>query len=133
MKTHLALALAVASLCGAVAGALAMRALHAKSNPMAFVITEIQVTDPEAYRTEYAPKIAKVNQEAGAIYLARGGKTVTLDGAPPEGRVVVLEFENWDTAMAWRNSAAHKALIPLRDKYSKTRSYVVEGAPPAPR
>ncbi len=131
MKTRFAFAfeLTIASLAGAVAGALAVPALHAQSNPPAYVITEIQVTDPDAYRTEYAPKIAKVNQDAGARYLARGGKTATFDGAPPQGRVVVLEFENWDKAIEWRNSAAHKALIPLRDKYSKTRSFIVEGLP----
>jgi hypothetical protein len=38
---------------------------------------------------------------------------VTLDGEPPQGRVVVLEFENLDKALEWRNSAAHKELIPI--------------------
>jgi len=114
---------------GAAIGAMAVHALHAQSKPPAYVITEIQVTDPSAYQTEYAPKIAKVNQAAGAKYLARGGKIVTLDGAPPQGRVVVLEFESVDKALQWRDSAAHKGLVPMRDKYSKTRSYLVEGVP----
>jgi uncharacterized protein (DUF1330 family) len=125
MKTRFALV--IASFVGAVTGALAVQALHAQSNPPAYVITEIQVTDPDAYRTEYAPKVAKVIQDAGAKYLARGGTTVTLDGEPPRGRVVVLAFENLDRAQAWRDSAAHKELIPIRDKYSKTRSFIIEG------
>jgi uncharacterized protein (DUF1330 family) len=122
-------ALAIASLAGAAVGALAVQALRAQSNPPAYVITEIQVTDPEAYRTEYAPKIANVNQDAGAKYLVRGGKIVLLDGEPPKGRVVVLAFENLEKAQEWHNSAAHRALIPMRDKYSTTRSFIVEGLP----
>jgi uncharacterized protein (DUF1330 family) len=54
---------------------------------------------------------------------------VILDGAPPEGRVVVLKSENMDKALQWRDSAAHKDLVQMRDKYSKTRSYLVEGVP----
>jgi uncharacterized protein (DUF1330 family) len=123
MKTRFALTIALA---GTAAGALAAQAIHAQSKPLAYVITEIQVSDPDAYRTEYAPKVAKVIQDAGAKYLARGGKIVTLDGEPPQGRVVVLEFENLDKALEWRNSAAHKELIPILDKYSKTRSFIVE-------
>ena len=132
MKTRFGFALTIASLAGVLAGAIGVQALHTASNPPAYVITEIQVTDPDAYQAEYAPKIAKVNQEAGARYLARGGKIVILDGAPPQGRVVLLEFENLDKALAWRNSAAHKELIPLRDKYSKTRSFIVEGVAGGP-
>jgi uncharacterized protein (DUF1330 family) len=119
MKTRFALTIALA---GTAAGALAAQAIHAQSKPLAYVITEIQVSDPDAYRTEYAPKVAKVIQDAGAKYLARGGKIVTLDGEPPQGRVVVLEFENLaklDKAVEWRNSAAHKELIPIATNIPK--------------
>jgi uncharacterized protein (DUF1330 family) len=122
-------ALAIAALAGAAAGALAVQGLHAQASPPAYVVTEIQVTDPGAYQTEYAPKVASMNQDAGVKYLARGGKTVTLDGEPPKGRVVVLVFENMDKAQEWHNSAAHRALVPMRDKYSTTRSFIVEGVP----
>jgi hypothetical protein len=45
-----------------------------------------------------------------------------LDGEPPQGRVVVLEFENLaklDKAVEWRNSAAHKELIPIATNIPK--------------
>jgi hypothetical protein len=54
MKTQYAVALAVAT--GFGLGAVAVQGLHAQAKPPVFYITEIDVSNPEAYAKEYAPK-----------------------------------------------------------------------------
>jgi hypothetical protein len=53
-------------LAGAAIGAAAVNALHAQAKPRLYVVTEIDVTNPDAYGKEYAPK-------AQALIKASGG------------------------------------------------------------
>ena len=43
-------------LAGTVIGAAAVTGLHAQAKPPVYLVTEIDVTNPEAYGTEFAPK-----------------------------------------------------------------------------
>jgi uncharacterized protein (DUF1330 family) len=71
-------------------GAVAVQSLHAQARPVAFIVAEIGITDPDGYSKEFLPPVLKTIQEAGGKFLARGGKTVSFDGAPPGPRVVVI-------------------------------------------
>jgi uncharacterized protein (DUF1330 family) len=123
MKTYYTVALAM--LAGVGVGAIAVQGLHAQAKPSAYVITEVDIINQEAFK-EFAPKVAELNRAAGAKYLARGGNIVALDGQPPK-RVTLTVFETVEKAQAARTSAAWKELTPLREKATKTRSYIVEG------
>ncbi|MGB9385219.1 MAG: DUF1330 domain-containing protein, partial [Pseudolabrys sp.] len=81
MKTQYAVALAVAA--GIGLGAVAVQGLHAQAKPKAYVITESEIIDQEAYK-EFAPKAAEANKALGGQYLARGGKIAALEGEPPK-------------------------------------------------
>jgi uncharacterized protein (DUF1330 family) len=89
-------------------GAAAVQTLHAQARPPAFVIAEVGVADPDAYSKEFLPPVMKTIQEVGGKFLARGGKTVSLDGAPPAPRVVILQVESIEKAQACWNSPATK-------------------------
>ena len=65
----------------------------------------------------------------GGQCLSAGGKTTTIEGEPPKSRVVLQQWDSVEKIQAYRNSAAFKDLLPLRDKLAKFRSFVVEGAP----
>ena len=54
MKTHYTVALAM--LAGAAIGATAVNGLHAQAKAPLYLVSEIDVTNPEAYGKEYAPK-----------------------------------------------------------------------------
>ena len=43
--------------CGTVIGAAAVPELHAQAKPPIFVITEIDISDPEGYGNEFVPKL----------------------------------------------------------------------------
>jgi uncharacterized protein (DUF1330 family) len=82
-----------------------------------------------AYLKDYAPKAQAAIKAAGGKFLAAGGKTTTIEGEPPKSRVVLQQWDSVEKIQAYRNSAAFKDLLPLRDKLAKFRSFVVEGAP----
>jgi uncharacterized protein (DUF1330 family) len=87
-------------LAGFAAGALTVQGLHAQAKPPAYTISEIDVTNVDGFTKEFAPIAGKALQHAGAKFLARGGKTVSIDGEPTKSRVVVHAWESIDKAQA---------------------------------
>jgi uncharacterized protein (DUF1330 family) len=119
--------LIIALLAGVAVGALAMQGLHAQAKPTAYVIAEIDVTNPDAYAKEYTPLAQKAIRDGGAKYLALGGKTIAIDGAPPKSRIAVSAYENIDKAQAAFASPAYREARKIGDKYAKFRIFAVEG------
>ena len=127
MKTHYTVTWAM--LAGFGLGAVAVQALHAQAKPPVYQVNEIDVLNPEAYSKDYVPKAQAAIKAAGGKFLAAGGKTTTIEGEPPKSRVVIQQWDSLEKIQAYRNSAAFKELLPLREKLAKFRSFVVEGAP----
>lgn len=99
------------------------------SEPPAFVIAEIDVTNQDGFVKEFAPLAVKALGENGPGYkaIARGGKTVAIEGAPPKTRIVINHFDSLDAAMAAYNSAAYKKAREVGNKYGTFRIYATEG------
>src|SRR5208337_853816 len=111
--------LLAAVLVGVAFGAVAVQELNAQARTPAYVITEIEVTDAEAFR-EYAPRVQPSFAPFGGRYLVRGGKTQSFAGEQPK-RVVVLHFDSMERAQSWYASPEYEALKALRDKVGKAR------------
>jgi uncharacterized protein (DUF1330 family) len=118
---------AIALVTGAAIGGAAIQGLHAQAKPPAYVVAEIDVTNQDAYVKEYAPVAQKALLGGGAKYLARGGKTASIDGEPPKSRISVMAFENIDKAQAAFTSAAYNEARTIGNKYAKFRIFAVEG------
>lgn len=116
-------------LVGVGCGALAVHGVHAQARPTAYVIAEISVTDQDAYSKEFVPINQKALRDSGAKYLARGGKTIVIDGEPPKALAAVLAFENLDKAQAALTSPAYKEAREIGNKYAKFRIFIIEGLP----
>lgn len=91
----------------------------------AYVIGEIEVTDPATYQ-EYGKQVPATLQKFGGRFVVRGGKAEAFEGAAPK-RIVVLEFPSLEQAQKWYHSAEYAPLIKLRQKASRGRLIVVEG------
>ncbi len=123
MKTRYTVALSI--LAGVALGAAAVQALHAQAKPIAYVVAEIDVTNPEPYEKEYVPIAAKAVTDGGGKYLVRGGETAAMYGEPPKPRIAVMAFESMEKAQAAFNSSAYKEAKKVGDKYAN-----VEGESP---
>ena len=125
MKTNYKVAIALVA--GAAIGGAATQGLHAQAKPPAYVISEIDVTNQDAYAKEYVPLAQKALRDSGQKPLASGGKTAAISGEPPKSRIVLSVFENMDKAQAAYTSPAYMEARKIGDKYAKLRIFVVEG------
>lgn len=103
--------------------------LHAQASPAAYVISEIEVANPDAYAKEYVPLANKALADTGQKRLVSGGKTVSLAGAPPASRIVVSMFDSLDKAKAAYSSPAYLEARKIGDQYGKLRIFAVEALP----
>jgi uncharacterized protein (DUF1330 family) len=92
----------------------------------AYVVVEIEVHDPvryEDYKKLAPPSIAAY----GGKYIARGGKTETLEGDWAPKRLVILEFPTLEQAKKWHDSAEYRPARELRQKTAKSKMVAIEG------
>lgn len=93
----------------------------------AYVIGDIEVTDPAGYE-EYRKQVLAVVTKYGGKFLVRGGKVDVKEGGWAPKRVVVLEFPSMEQAQKWYHSPEYAPLIKLRQKASKGKLILLEGA-----
>ena len=93
----------------------------------AYIIADIQVTDPVAY-DDYRPLAAASIARFGGRFIVRGGKVDLLEGEPQPERIVVIEFPDADTARRWYQSEEYRTALKIRQAASRGRVLLVEGA-----
>jgi len=94
----------------------------------AYVIVELTVTDPVLYE-EYKKLAPASITQYGGKYVARGGKTETLEGDWTPTRLVILEFESFERAKDWWNSPEYAGPKAIRQRSAKTKMVAIEGLP----
>lgn len=93
----------------------------------AYVVAEVEVTDPAAYE-EYRKLVPATVAQYGGRFLVRGGKTETKEGGWEPKRLVILEFASLDQARKWYHSPEYAPALALRLKAARSRVLLVEGA-----
>jgi uncharacterized protein (DUF1330 family) len=133
MRTHLTVAMSM--LAGAAIGAAAINGLHAQAKPPLYLVSEIDVTNPEAYGKEYAPKAQALIKTSGGRFVAIGGvagagagKVTAFDGEAPK-RTTIQVWDSMEKYQAYRNLPAFKEARQMGEKYAKFRTFAVEGVP----
>jgi uncharacterized protein (DUF1330 family) len=117
--------LVLAMLAGAAIGAAVNQALQAQGRPPAYFVFDNEVTDAEGYKKAVDLTPASLTPYGGRM-LAAGGRTETMQGAPAH-RVGIFAFGSTEDAKSWFNSARVKEILPIVEKTSKPRSFIVEG------
>ena len=93
----------------------------------AYVIVDIDVTDPVVYDT-YKKMASSAVAAYGGKYLARGGQTEVLEGDWQPKRLVILEFASVAQAKAWVDSPEYRPARALRHQAATSRMVVIDGA-----
>ena len=120
MKTNHKVAVGVVA--GFGLGVFAVQVLHAQARPPAYTVAEVEVTDPETYKQYIAVGVPPTDGH----FIARGGSIYVVNGAPPK-RIAIVQWQSLEKAKAFYKSEAYKRVIPIRDKSSIFRAYVIEG------
>jgi uncharacterized protein (DUF1330 family) len=123
MKAYYALAIAAVAGFGLAGTA----TLHAQSKGPAFLVVDYTESSDSAEYKAALDKATGLVNSGGGHFVVRGNSAVALDGAAPK-RFVVIEFENVEKAKAWNNEPAVKEFNALREKMTKSRSFIVESA-----
>jgi uncharacterized protein (DUF1330 family) len=76
-----------------------------------------------AYLQKAGPTLA---DHEGARVLVGNGALTQLEGAPPDG-VVIIEFADVAAAKAWYHSPAYQAVVGERLAVTEGRAVIVEG------
>ena len=120
--------------CVATTGASAFVALfsaaHAQPSPgkpPAYYISEFEVIDPEGIRP-YSAAVESTFAPFGGRYVVRAGQVKSLEGEVTK-RIVMIGFPSLEQAQSWYDSAAYRAIRPIRHQSAKSRVFIVEGLP----
>jgi uncharacterized protein (DUF1330 family) len=93
----------------------------------AYLIADIDVVDPAAYE-DYRKQVLAVVTKYGGKFIVRGGKIEPKEGGWTPKRIVVVEFPSLAQAQKFYDSPEYAPLIKLRQKASKGKLILVEGA-----
>ena len=131
MRTYLTVS--VAMLTGMAIGGFAVQGLNAQGKSPVYLISEIDVTNPEAYGKEFAPKAQATIKAAGAKFLLIGGAAgagakpiIAVEGTAPK-RVAIQQWESLEAMNKWYKGADYQEALKIGNKYATFRRYAVEG------
>ncbi len=90
--------------------------------PKGYILAQVDVPDPEAYRASGYMKMAEDSVAAfGGRFLVRGGGPVVLEGDGVPDRIVILEFPSPEVARQFYDSEQYRPAIALRQSLSRAR------------
>lgn len=96
----------------------------------AYVVAEIQVSDPTGY-ADYIPLSTASLAQHGGTFLVRGGQRDQREGGDDAHgsawRTVITEFESLAKAQAWYESVEYEKAKSIRLANSVGRLFIVEG------
>ena len=93
--------------------------------PKAYWVAHVDVNDPDVYE-EYKSANAIAFAKYGAKFVVRGGQQEICEGNN-RARTVVLEFKDYEMALACYNSPEYKKALAIRKDISKSDLVIVEG------
>jgi len=93
---------------------------------VAYVLAEVEITNPEGYK-EYTAVVPATIAQYGGKFLVRGGAATPLEGDWPQVRRVIIEFASKDQALKWFNSPEYEKPMAMRRANSKGRLVILDG------
>ncbi len=88
-------------------------------------IGHVDVHNPDGYKA-YVTANAAVFRKYGGRFLIRGGQFESMEGAA-RSRNVVIEFKDYETALACYRSPEYRSLVELRAPHATADIIVIEG------
>lgn len=93
--------------------------------PKGYIVAHVTVTNPEEY-AEYVRLDTPIFERFGGRFLVRGGQSTHPEN-PQKDRHVVIEFADYETALACYNSADYQEAAKIRMAHADSDFVIVEG------
>ncbi|WP_192349820.1 DUF1330 domain-containing protein [Algoriphagus sp. Y33] len=91
----------------------------------AFVIVEVDITDPEKYN-EYKELTPATISPFGGKFVLRGNPVTVLEGDWNHERLVMLQFPTKEKAEAWYNSDDYQHAKSVRSGAANAKFLLIE-------
>jgi uncharacterized protein (DUF1330 family) len=88
-------------------------------------VARVDVANMDGYK-EYVAQNGSVFHQFGARFLVRAGRFEAKEGSS-RSRNVVLEFKDYETALACYNSPEYQRLVAIRSPHAESDLTIVEG------
>jgi uncharacterized protein (DUF1330 family) len=94
--------------------------------PSCYIVGDVDVHDADRYK-DYSSNTESTLEPFGGRFIVRGGDKEVLEGEWRPNRLVVIEFPDRESAQAWYDSEAYRAILPIRQEASTGSLVLVEG------
>ncbi len=94
----------------------------------AYIVSRVRIRDRDAMARYMAEAPATVAAFGGRC-LVRGGDVRALEGTWDHERLVVVEFQSKDAALAWYDSDVYRPLRELRQASAEAVILLADGVP----
>ncbi|WP_343313463.1 DUF1330 domain-containing protein [Brucella sp. BE17] len=88
-------------------------------------VAMVDIADQEGYK-EYIALNKAAFDKYGATFVVRAGTSQVMEGSAAN-RLAVIEFKDYETALACYNSPEYQTAIKAREPHAKAHLAVVEG------
>ena len=94
----------------------------------AYLIAEVDVTDPKAY-DEYRKLTPAAVAAYGGRFIVRGGEVESKEGGWKPARLVVVQFDSMAQARKFYDSPEYAPALAIRLKAAKSKLILADGLP----
>lgn len=94
----------------------------------AYIVSRVKIRDAERMQG-YMAQAPEGIAAYGGRYLVRGGQVQALEGEWAHDRMVVVEFPDRESALAWYHSEGYQPLRELRQLSADAVILLADGAP----
>jgi uncharacterized protein (DUF1330 family) len=91
-----------------------------------YILAKVNITDEKTFQ-EYLKANPATVAKYGGKYIVRGGEKETLEGAPVEERIVMIEFPSYDKAKEWYRSADYQNVRKIRQGAAEVSIIAING------
>tara|TARA_R110002110_G_scaffold284986_2_gene499191 strand:- start:45008 stop:45604 length:597 start_codon:yes stop_codon:yes gene_type:complete len=92
----------------------------------AFILGNIRMTDADGYKP-YADRVPGILDAAQGAYLARGGRSRSVEGGMELDRLVIVGFADLAAAHAFYDGPDYTEIKPIRVAASDSNIVIIEG------
>lgn len=92
----------------------------------AYFVFTVDVHDPDGMQP-YQAQVAQTFPPYGGKLIVAGGALQAIEGQPPRGKVIILQFPSVEQARAWYDSPEYQAILGHRLASAAGDGLLIEG------